>query len=158
MHEISRLFGVDSRIIDRWWIHSGLLLARRWRVPRPGDRPGDRRWAFDPADVEAFIRTFQWAYDWQRMDQHRPLGKLAEIINRADPWLSYAEVARYLGKGTHSKYWLGRGLIPHRRRSGEGSDGRIMVRAKDLPSIAAAIEAARQHPCHRHRGREQVAA
>jgi hypothetical protein len=140
MREVEHVFGTSHRTVRMHWIATGLLVARRW-----GGRGPNEGWWIERTDVEAFIRAYPWAYDWTAMREGHPLTKLAETVNRADPWLDYATVAAYLGlaKGNLDK-WVRRGLVPHRRRAGAGGHGQILVRRSDLPNVAAAIAEARE--------------
>ncbi|MEW6048205.1 MAG: hypothetical protein AB1609_17300 [Bacillota bacterium] len=137
--EMERLFGLDHRAIVRHWVDTGLLAARRWsgRGPHPG-------WWFEPADVERFIREHPWAYDWTRMKRGHRLTRLAEVVNRADPWLPYEQLRRYVGIAkVNLDRWRRRGLVPHKRRPGAGGYGQIVIRARDFRPIKQAIERAR---------------
>ena len=141
--EIERLFGLDHRPIIKHWVTPGLLVGRRWsgRGPNAG-------WWFEPSDVEAFIRRYPWAYDWKQMQPRHRLTSLAEMVNRADPWLTYEELGHFVGlSSSNLDKWRRRGLIPFQRRPKGGPDGYIMVRARDLRSIKANIEAARAANC-----------
>lgn len=139
LRDLERLFGVDHRVILLWWIEPGLLPARRRRGRCPHEG-----WRVETADVEAFIRGCGWAHDWRRMDRRHPLGRLAEIVNRADPWLGRADLAAYLGMDENTLgRWVARGLVRHRRRFGAGGRGELRIRARDFPAIAEAVDAAR---------------
>lgn len=139
LRDLERLFACDHQSIVRHWVETGLLRARRWsgRGPHPG-------WWFEPADVERFIRDCPWAYDWRRMKPGHRLTRLAEVVNRADPWFSYDDLRRYVGISKRNlDKWRRRGLVPHKRRPGAGSYGQILVRGRDFRAIKHAIEAAR---------------
>ncbi len=130
------VFGYDHRVIKRWWINTGLLSGRRWSGRGPNEG-----WWFEPADVETFVRRYPWAYDWKRMKPRHPLTRLAEVVNKADPWLTLQDLASYVGLNiSNTARWMRRGLIPHQHRpkSGPGS-GLIVIRGRDFRAIKAAI-------------------
>ena len=138
--ELERVFRLDHRAIVRNWVTPGLLAARRWQGRGPNDG-----WWFDQAEVERFARECGWAYDVDRMQPGHPLTRLAEVAHRADPWLTYQDLLRYLGLKAEVNLdrWRRRGLVPHKRRPKSGPGQRIVIRGRDFPAIKAAIEAAR---------------
>ncbi len=140
LRDIELIFRLHHRAIVRWWVQPGLLRGERWsgRGPNQG-------WVFHETDVERFIREYPWAYDWTRMKRGHPLSRLAEVVNRADPWLTYEDLRRYVGIArVNLDRWRRRGLVPHQfRPKGGPGQGRIIVRARDFRAIKAAIEAAR---------------
>lgn len=138
--EIERIFAVDHRVIVKHWVEPGHLAGRRWagRGPNQG-------WWFEPAEVERFVRECGWLYDVGRMRPGHRLTRLGELAYRQDPWLTYQDLAKYLGLSSEVNLdrWRARGFVPHKRRPKSGPGQRIMVRGRDFPAIRAAIEAAR---------------
>ncbi len=127
--DLERLFGVDGGTVLRRWTANGAL-----RVLPRNSRGRSPRWQFRETDVEAFIRAHPWIYDWRRMQQRHRLRSLAEVIYKADPWLTLEEAA---ARGNVSIKRLRRLIaqdeIPHERRwHGCGPWGQIVVRAADL--------------------------
>jgi hypothetical protein len=127
--DLERLFGVDGGTVLRRWTANGALRV----LPRSG-RGRSPRWQFRETDVEAFIRAHPWIYDWRRMQARHRLRSLAEVVHKADPWLTLDEAA---GRGNLSVKRLRRLIahdeIPHERRwHGCGPWGQIVVRAADL--------------------------
>lgn len=136
--EVEMLFRLDHRAIERNWIRTGELPSKRW-----GGRGPNAGWWFETADVERFIRDRPWRYDWTRMQPGHRLTRVAELVNRADLWRTYDELAAYVGiTTTNLDRWRRRGLVPHQFRPKAGGP-RIMVRGRDFPAIRAAIRAAR---------------
>jgi hypothetical protein len=133
MRDVEKLLGADHRAILRWWVEPELLVGRRW-----DGRGEDRGWWFEPADVERFVREHRHAYDALRTDAKHPLGKLARLLHRADPWLDSAALGEYFGVLPNTiADWAAGGLIPeHKRRYGAGGLGRIVVRRSDFAAIA----------------------
>lgn len=150
--QLEWLFGVCHRTIVKHWVTTGLL-------PCLQESKGHMR-RFKRADVEAFVRDHGWAYDWAVMRPGQPLTKLAETVNRADPWLDYGTLGRALGiRGqVNLDRWRWRGLIPHRRRYGAGGKGEIVVRRRDVPVIREAIAQARARGAARGVTRREAAA
>ena len=137
---MERLFGLDHRAIERWWVDPGLLAGRRWNGRGPNEG-----WWFDPKEVEAFIRSYPWVYDWRDMKAGHPLTRLAEVINALDPWLHNEELARYVGINPHNlNRWRRRGLVPFKRRPKSGRAGYVMIRGRDFPGIKADIHEAQR--------------
>lgn len=159
MRDVERLFGVGHRAIFTWWVQPGLLIGRR--IVQRGPYTA---WWFDVPDLERFVRESGWAYDWRRMDARRldslrrPEGSrlvmLARVVHLADPWLTYEDLARYVGLALGNlDRWRRRGLVPHQRRMGAGGYGQIMVRARDFVAIRAAIREAQQEALDNARAR-----
>ena len=152
MTELERLFGYDHRAIARNFVDTGLLPARRWSGRGPNEG-----WWFEPADVERFIRSYPWLYDWTKMQRGHRLTRIAEMAHRIDPWVTMDVVARHLClHPAPAKKWLHWGLIPHKRRP-VGGGGQVVVRARDLPAIKAAIdtERVRRAEAGKQRAREK---
>jgi hypothetical protein len=91
------------------------------------------------ADVEAFIRAHPWLYDWKRMDPTSRLRSLAEVIHKADPWLTLAEAAEQSALSVKQlRRIVAQDVLPHERRwHGCGPWGQIVVRAADLDARAS---------------------
>ena len=73
LRDLERIFGVDHRVILRWWVLPGLLVGRRWsgRGPHKG-------WLFEPAKVEAFVRAHVYAID---VDKMRPGDRFTQLAS-----------------------------------------------------------------------------
>lgn len=140
MRDLSGLFGFDHRVIRRKWIDAGHLTGRRWQGRGPFDG-----WWFEAGEVERFIRECGWLVDLGRMPKGHSLTRLAETVQKAEPWIvGQDEIGRVLGMATvQVKKWTARGLIPFKRRPCAGSGGTICIRGRDVPTIRAAIEQAR---------------
>jgi hypothetical protein len=140
MRDLERIFGFDHRVIVTHWIEPGHLAGRRWqaRGPNPG-------WWFEASEVERFIRECGWLVDLQRMPRGHRLTRLVETVQRAEPWITGLDgIGRILGMApVQVKKWMGRGLIPYRRRPVAGSGGLLCVRGRDIPMIRAAVTEAR---------------
>lgn len=137
MRAAERLFRVDHRAIVRNWVDTGELNATRWdgRGPNSG-------WWFNESDIEHFIRTYPWRYDWTKMQGGHRLTTVAELVNRADPWRTYEELRQYVGIASGNlDRWRRRGLVPCRDRP-KGGGPQLMVRGRDFPAIRDAIQAA----------------
>lgn len=140
MRDLEHIFGVDHRVIRRWWIEPGLLPATRWDPRGPHER-----WLFTTADVERFIRDHGYAYDWQQMRAGHPLRSLAQVQAKRDSWITFDELAGHVGiHRSNLKVWKKRGFIPHKRRHKAGLNGWIMVRGCDVRDICERIHQA-QH-------------
>jgi hypothetical protein len=141
LQAMTRAFGVDHRVIKRFWVTPGHLQGRRWKGRGPNDG-----WWFERADVEQFVSACGWLYPHERMRPGHPLTRLAEVAHRADPWIVGLDALCRILKlaPVNVKKWIGRGLIPHRRRPGAGGLGEIVVRGRDVPAILNAIASA-QH-------------
>lgn len=140
LRDVMALFRVHHTTVLRHWVASGELVGTRW-----SGRGRHRGWWFVESDVERFIRGYPWRYDRSRMAPTHRLTRVAEVIHRADPWLTWSEAARVLEISTTKlDVWRNRGLVPVRRRPGAGAVGQQMVRGRDLPQIRAAIETARR--------------
>lgn len=138
--ELEAVLGLGHRAIVKWWVTPGLLPSKRWEGRGP-----NRGWWFDEADVERFIRESGYAYDWTAMQPRHRLTRVAELVNRTDPWRTLEDLRTYLGIAQNNvKRWLKRGLVPHRRRAKGGpGTGLIVIRGRDFPAIRAAIALAR---------------
>jgi hypothetical protein len=142
LRDVERLFGIDHRVILRWWVKPGLLVGRRWsgRGPHAG-------WLFSGETVERFVRDHRHAYEPARMAPGHPLTNLAKLVNRSDPWLGRKDLACYLGVCVRRvSDWIALGLVPHKRRFGAGARGQIRILASDFPKIAAELGAQRALP------------
>jgi hypothetical protein len=139
LRDVELLFHLDHRSVVRCWVEPGLLKARRWsgRGPNAG-------WWFESSDVEAFIRAYPWAYDWTLMRKGHPLTRIAEVVNRLDPWLHHADLCAYVGiSDSNLDRWRRRGLVPYQKRPKDGGWW-VMVRAREFPAIRERIRAAQQ--------------
>ncbi len=131
--EVERLFAVDGGTVLRRWVADGYLRplpqASRGRVAR---------WRFRETDVEAFIRAHPWLYDWRKMRKGR-LRSIAEVVDRADPWLTLDEAAARSGLTVKQlRLRVARDALPHERRwHGRAPWGQIVVRAVDLGRLAS---------------------
>lgn len=138
LRDVEALFRVDHRTIVAWWITPGLLTGERWAGRGPYES-----WLFTEAALRQFIVESGYAYNWRRMQPRHPLTALAEVTARRDPWVPYAEAARYVGiASSNLDRWRRRGLVPTQRRFGTGKHGELFVRASDLPDIRERIHAA----------------
>lgn len=145
LRQLADLFGVSRSGIQRHWVAAGLLRLTR-RRGRLG-RGGLGAWYVSEPEVETFIRQHPWAYDWRRMRRGHRLAALAEVAQRADPWLERAEALRALGVGKARFVAAMRGgLIPYRRRHTVrgAAYGAVVVRGRDLAEIADALGPVRQ--------------
>jgi hypothetical protein len=139
LRDLERLFGVDHRAIVRRWIGPGLLPARRRR-----GRGAHDGWLIEADDLDAFVRTHPWAYDWRRMDRRHPLAVLGRAVCRASGWLGRGEAARALRVHPETiSRWVARGLLAHRRRAGAGGKGELVVPVADLLALREVFQAAR---------------
>lgn len=140
MRAVEELFHLDHRAIARHWIAPGLLNASRWAGRGPNDG-----WWIEERDVERFVRDHGYAYDWTKMTPGHRLTRLAEVVHRADPWRTRAELMAYVGiSDSNLTKWQKRGLVPHCFRPNGGSM-RVMIRGRDFAAIAEWIhEAQRQ--------------
>lgn len=147
LRSVERLFGTDHRMIIRNWVQTGELPGSRWRGRGPNEG-----WWFNESDIERFIREYPWRYDWTRMQRDHRLATIAELVNRADPWRSYAELVEFVGiaSGNVDK-WRRRGLVPHRFRPKAGHSPQVMIRGRDFPLIRDAIRAAQEDARERSR-------
>jgi hypothetical protein len=136
LRDLGGVFGTSQAQIKRRWIGEGLLCVR---CTAPGRR--GNKWLFDQAEVERFIREHPWAYDAEHMRDGHPLTRLARVVQRAEPWVTLDVAARYIGLSPgYLTIWARRGLLPYRRRWHHANrDGRMMVRAADLPAIRETI-------------------
>jgi hypothetical protein len=66
------------------------------------------------------------------------LRSLAYVAHRADPWLRIADAARALYVSVEVLYRCLRG-IPHRRRVAGTGTAKVVIRARDLPTIAEVL-------------------
>lgn len=142
--DIGTLLGSHLRTIIAHLLRPGLLPSTRYSAFGPPTKRA--MWIVREADLEAFLRTHGWAYDWQRMTPGHRLTRLAELAAKADPWVRWSEALRYLKLTDKSgQTWRRRGLLPVRQRLlGHGGYGRLsLVRRADLPGIAESIAAAR---------------
>lgn len=140
MYDLVDLFGISGRTIIRGWVTPGLLRGKRWQ-----GRGSSANWLFAEAEIERFIRESPWAYDWRKMRPHRRLSRLAEVVAKLDPWLSYHELVRYVGMTRKAlDKWRHRGLVPCRRRPGADGIGEVVVRGREFRAIREAIRAAQQ--------------
>jgi len=130
--DVERLFGVDGGTVLRRWMATGALRA----LPRSG-RGRAPHWRFRETDVEAFIRAHPWLYDWKRMDPANRLRSLAEVIHKADPWLTLAEAELQSALSIKQlRRLIAQDVLPHERRwHGCGPWGQIVVRAVDLDGL-----------------------
>jgi hypothetical protein len=133
--DIERLFGVDGGTVLRRWMASGALRV----LPRSG-RGRAPNWRFRETDVEAFIRAHPWLYDWRRMQAAHRFRSLAEVIHKADPWLTLGEAKLQSSLSIKQlRRLIARDMLPHERRwHGCGPWGQIVVRAADLDVIVEA--------------------
>lgn len=124
-----------SRNTVHCWIQHGYLESRHLS----GEGKG-ARWWIAPAMVETFIRAHgNWLVDLHRVAAGHPLRRLVEVVQRSDPWLPLADLARYVGI---SNLLHRLAMIPHRARPSLGQRRlKIMVRARDFPAIREAIRA-----------------
>jgi hypothetical protein len=133
INEVARDFGFSSKASRsvKTWIEQGFLGT------------GQRYGAFTVYQVdaiEAFIRSYPWAYDLDRMPPSR-LKQLAQAVQTRDPWLSLDEAARQVGCVTETiSKRIASGEIDARRRP--GYHGRVFVRASSLTALRESIDAA----------------
>jgi hypothetical protein len=91
----------------------GMLEMQRGAVTRPGWARGGGEWRIRESAVEAFIRSYPWAYDARCLHPrtHR-LAQLARALQVRDPYVTGVEGARLLGLSSKRfMYWSARGLI-----------------------------------------------
>lgn len=141
MSETARLLGA-SWFAVRLWIGRGWLQAQPWR--RMGRHV---LMNISDADLDTFIRAYPWLVDPARMAPGR-WRSLAEVERRREPCLTLTEAAKALGYRTAQglQDWRRRGLVPTVEYIGPASrEGRVvpLVRARAIPAIRDAIEAAR---------------
>lgn len=141
LRELERIFGTAHHTITPKWIEAGHISGYRWaaRGPNPG-------WWFEATEVERFVRECGWLYHLDKMQPGHRLTRLAQISQKADPWIVGTDaVAGVLGLATVQVHkWLRRGLIPHKRRPWGGGSSLLVVRGRDVPAIREAIRAAQQ--------------
>lgn len=137
--DLEGLFGIDGGTVIGRWVTSGALRA----LPHHS-RGRAARWRFRATDVEAFLRAFPWLYDWRRMQRSHRLRSLAEVIDRADPWLTLPQVAARTGLTLKQvRRLLARDVLPYERRwHGGGPWGTLVVRAADLDTLNVGAERA----------------
>lgn len=171
LNDVECMFHFDHRGIHHNWLEPGLLVPTRTFNGRGGDR---QNYVFTDQDLERFVRGYPWAYDYRRIETDLSclpshvraiaarLRTLGELAWRRDPYLTRDEFCAWMGwqSWTPWKTWaLERGLVPYRRRRhsirhGSTSDGEVLVRASELPTIAEAIALARSQ--HRRDGQRQA--
>jgi len=136
--DVERLFGVDGGTVLRRWMATGALRA----LPRSG-RGRAPHWRFRETDVEAFIRAHPWLYDWKRMDPTNRLRSLAEVIHKADPWLTLSEACEQSSLSVKQlRRMVAQDVLPYERRwHGCGPWGQIVIRAADLDVLARVSDA-----------------
>ncbi|MCA1646790.1 MAG: hypothetical protein LC797_15480 [Chloroflexi bacterium] len=136
--DVERLFGVDGGTVLGRWMASGALRA----LPR-SDRGRAPHRRFRETDVQAFIRAHPWLYDWRRMRAANRFRSLAEVIHKADPWLTLAEAELQSALSIKQlRRLIARDGLPHERRwHGCGPWGQIVVRAADLDALARSAAA-----------------
>jgi DNA-binding transcriptional regulator YiaG len=140
--QLARMFGVRAATV-RQWTQAGLLDGRHVSR-RHGGRGPRGQWQYSLAAVESFMRTHPWAFDAQEVAKrcrNKRLASLAEVSARADLWLRLdaAAVALHVSRDTLGTY-VARGLVPHRRRIAGAGSAKVMIRARDIPSIAEIIQ------------------
>ena len=139
--EVERATGYDHRTILAHWVQSavGGLPASRWNGRGP-----NQGWWIERHDLEQFLRSHPWLYDWRRI-RDRQLRALAEVSHRADPWLTWGEACSFIGiSDTNLNKWARRGLFEIRRRPSGGKGlGQRMIRARELLAVKERIEQAR---------------
>ena len=153
LRDLERLFGIDHRVILRWWVKPGLLLGRRWsgRGPHAG-------WLFSGESVERFVRDHPYAYNAARMQRGHPLTRLAVVEAALQRWRSCEELAAYLGVSRWTVLRAVRaGIVPHKRRYGAGKHGEVRIRADDFASARERLTADRR-PRARRGNRRRLAA
>lgn len=134
---LSRLFGVNADRVLRAWIRTGLLNGMRGAPSRQAKLDGTREqwWRIADAEVERFIRTYPWEYDWRTMRQGQRLTSVAREVARQHAYLSLKEAAKALGLHPSKVARLVRlGQLPARRLTpAHGTVGRdIRIAASDL--------------------------
>jgi DNA-binding CsgD family transcriptional regulator len=155
LHRLSRLFGAWEPTIERAWIRSGMLQARKLG---PGEHCRRGEWRIREADVERFILDYPWAYDAAVMvPQSHRLAQLARRVQQREGWLVGAEaIGNRLGISAKAVFrWTAAGLIPHYRRAiGQGArSGHLVMREGDLDVAREAI--ARRHAAWREERRQR---
>lgn len=122
--EIFRTLAISSSSL-RGWLDSGELASEA-----TGTGPRRSR-IVQPAELERFIRSRPWLFDWRRM---RP-GRWRDFVRAthlAQPMLSQVEASRHLGVCDSTiSLWARRGLIPGAARNGMRSTWRIPFRSLD---------------------------
>ncbi len=128
LSDIETIFDVDGGTVLRRWVADGYLRV----LPRRGAGRA-RRWEFRETDVQAFIRAHPWLYDWRKM-RAGVLRSLAEVVHRAEPWLSLEEAAARGGLSVKQlRRRVEREDLPHARRwHGRAPWGQIVIQAEDL--------------------------
>lgn len=135
---LERLFGVSHQAILKHWVGPGLLRGARYQGRGPWPQ-----WWFTEAAVEAFIRNYPWLFDPAAMQPGQRLSQTAQLLQRSDPWRSYAELASYVGISQGNlDLWRERGLVPCKTRPKSGRGDRILVRGRDFAAIRQAVHAA----------------
>jgi hypothetical protein len=149
LEDLTRLFGSGPEAIIARILRPGLLPSRRG-----GGRSAT--WWVAERDVERFIRERPWDYDPAALDDSR-LGKLGRVLHAADPWLTQAQAAAWIGAATRCSVarWRARGLIEFRLRllghRGGRTGGVWVIRRADLVRAAPRVMAAREENMRRGR-------
>jgi hypothetical protein len=129
---LARLFGTSAERVLGAWIRTGLLRGGKGEPNRQSKLDGTREqwWRVPDTEVERFIRTYAWEYDWRTMQAGERLTTVAREVARHDGYLSTKEAGRVLGVSSHDVAALIRqGVLPARR----------------MTSMSGATDSDRQH-------------
>lgn len=80
--ELRNILPVDRERI-RWWVATGMLAA---------ERACARLWRFGEAEVERFMRTYPWEYDWRGVRGER-WQRIAREVSVRNAWLTAEQAA-----------------------------------------------------------------
>lgn len=133
---LRKLFGVSPNVVHRWLEAGAIEGARSGHGAASKGTP----WVVSDAQLEAFLKTQRWRYDWRKISDPRVRSR-AEVYNRVDPWIPIDVAARMLGVATRQLYyepWLSR--FGHRRSDVKatpwGSTPRVYLRSEILAYLA----------------------
>jgi hypothetical protein len=134
---LSRLFGVTADRVLRAWIRPGLMAGSKGEPSRQAKLDGTREawWRVPDAEVERFIRSYPWEYDWRVMQAGERLTAVAQEVARRHAYLSPKEAGRVLKLPPTAVTALVReGSLPAKRVTPAwGTTGReIRIAASDL--------------------------
>lgn len=144
--EVWKLFGFSGNGPVQHWIEEGLLPSTIYVREKTG-LPMVR---VQRTDLERFVHEQTWAYDTRRMTPGHALTAVAELAQRADPWLPPVDLARYLDVPTEFVAgWIEMGLVPYRRRYGVRRGHDLLIRARDFPSLSQVLPLNKQRVLRR---------
>lgn len=144
LRAVARALAVDEHRV-LWLIDRGYLRA----APSGVAAGANERWAITEDALGAFLERQRAHYDWRRMPPS-PWRAFAERVDAADPLLTVEEAGRRVGvtasalvqrinRGQLAGVWSSTSRLERGRRGNRG----WLVRAADLPALAAALAAPR---------------